>query len=242
MFGKQKVASVAAELLGTGALTLIVLTIQRSTVGYPFFVAAGAGLIVAVMAFALLGSSQSHFNPALTLAVWTARRIDTLTAIAYIIAQMLGALGAYYLYTYFVNNHLPDVGGKFAWKIMVAEAIGAGVFAFGVAAAAYQNISRAVTASFIGLSLMVGILAASSASLGLINPAVALGVKAWVWGTYVAGPIVGAIIGFNLYAQLFVPENAAIAKVAVPAKSTASSTKTKAKAKTTSKKSSRAKK
>jgi glycerol uptake facilitator-like aquaporin len=221
MFGRQKVATLAAELLGTGALTLIVLTIQRSTIGVPFFVAAGAGLIVALMTFALLGSSQAHFNPAVTLSVWTARKIETVTAILYIIAQLLGALGAYYIYTYFVSNTLPDVGGKFTWKIFTAEALGAGVLAFGVAAAVYQKLGRAVTASFVGLSLMLGILVASSASLGLINPAVALGVKAWVWGTYVAGPIVGAIIGFNLYAQLFAPSvgksAASAATIAKPA-------------------------
>lgn len=241
MVGKQKVATLAAELLGTGALTLIVLTIQRSTIGVPFFVAAGAGLIVVLMTFALAGASQAHFNPAVTLAAWTARRIETITAILYIIAQLLGALGAYYLYTYFVNNKLPDVGGDFTWKIMVAEAVGAGLFAFGVAAAIYQGFSRAVTASFVGLSLMLGILAASSASLGLINPAVALGAKAWVWGTYVLGPIVGAVIGFNLYARLFAPE--ALTVKAGSAVKTSSAVSVKPKAKTSSKKkSSRSKK
>lgn len=237
MFGRQKVATLAAELLGTGALTLIVLTIQRSTIGVPFFVAAGAGLVVALMTFALLGSSQAHFNPAVTLSVWTARKIDTVLAILYIIAQLLGALGAYYLYTYFVGNTLPDVGGKFSWKIFTAEAVGAGVLAFGIAAATYQKLGRAVTASFVGLSLMLGILAASSASLGLINPAVALGVKAWVWGTYVAGPIVGAIIGFNLYAQLFAPAGSEPAKALPSTRATTAKPK-----KSTSKKSSKAKK
>jgi aquaporin Z len=170
-------------------------------------VAAAAGLIVALMSFAVGGVSGGYFNPALTLGFWTARKLSTVTAILYIVVQLLGAWGAYYLYTYFVKNSLQPVGGHFTGRILVAEAVGTGIFAFGVAAAIYQGFSRAVTASFAGLALMLGIIAASSAAIGLLNPAVALGVRAWVWGTYVLGPVLGAVIGVNLYGLLFAEPN-----------------------------------
>lgn len=213
MFGRAKIAALVAEFLGTGALTLLVLTVQRSTIGVPFFVAAAAGLTVVLMSFALGGISGAHFNPAITLGMWTARKVETVTAILYVALQLLGAWGAYYLYTYFVNNHLQDVGGHYTGRILVAEAVGAGVFAFGFAAAALTAFTRAVSASFAGLAYMVGILAASSASIGLLNPALALGTRAWVWGTYVLGPVLGAVIGVNLYTLLF-SESAAVVPVA----------------------------
>lgn len=203
MFGRQKAAALVAEFLGAGVLTLLVLSVQRSTIGVPFFVAIAAGLTVILMGFAVGGISDGHFNPAITIGMWTARKVTTFRTVVYIAAQMLGGWAAYYLYTYFVHNSLQPVGGHFTGRIMVAEAVGTGIFAFAFAAAAFQGYSRATKSAFMGLGFMVGIVAASSASIGLLNPAVALGVRAFVWGTYVLGPVVGAIIGINLYALLF---------------------------------------
>ena len=203
MLERDRVAAVVAEFLGAGVLTLLVLSVQRSTIGVPFFVAAAAGLTLAMAVFTL--GPRGFFNPAITLGLWTLRRLSSLNAVLYIVAQFLGALGAYYLYTYFVKNDLQSVGGNFSGRIMVAEAVGAAVLGLGVAAAIYRGLSSAVTASFAGLSLMLGMIAASPAAIGLLNPAVALGAKAWVWGTYVLGPVLGAVIGINLYALLFAP-------------------------------------
>ena len=216
MFGRQKIATLVAEFLGTGVLTLLILTVQRSTIGVPFFVAAVAGLAVMLMTFSLGSATKAHFNPAITLGWWTARRIETITAILYIAVQFFGAFCAYALYKYYVHNSLQQVGGHFTGRILVAEAVGTGVFAFGFAAAVYQGFTRAVTASFVGLSLMLGVLAASSASIGLLNPAVALGVKAFVPGTYVLGPVIGAIVGINLYALLFAEQTVRPVRVGSP--------------------------
>lgn len=203
MFGRRKVATLVAEFLGTGILTLLILSVQRSTIGVPFFVALAAGLTYALMTFALASTSGAVLNPALTVAMWTARKLSTINAALYIAVQLLGGWAAYGLYTYFVNQTLQPVGGHFTGRILVAEAVGAGVLSFGVAAALYQRFNTAVSASVAGLSYVVGIVAASSAAIGLLNPAVALGARAWIWGTYVLGPILGAVIGFNLYGLLF---------------------------------------
>jgi len=147
--------------------------------------------------------SGGYFNPALTLGLWTARRVSTARAVVYIAAQMLGAWAAYYLYTYFVKTSLQPVGGHYTGRILVAETVGTALFTFGFASAVYQAYTWSTRAFVAGLSLMLGTIAASSASIGLLNPAVALGARAWVWGTYVLGPVLGAIIGVNLYALLF---------------------------------------
>ena len=203
MFGKQKIAALVAEFLGTGILTLLVLSVQRSTIGVPFFVALGAGIALAVTVSALHETSGAHFNPALTIAMWTARKVSTVSAVLYIGMQLLGAWLSYYLYTYFVNNKLQSVGGHYTSRILIAEAVGTAIFAFGYASTVYKKYSTTTTAAFTGLSYMLGIIAASSAAIGLLNPALALGVRAWVWGSYVLGPVLGAVIGVNLYGLLF---------------------------------------
>jgi glycerol uptake facilitator-like aquaporin len=199
MFGRRKVATLVAEFLGTGVLTLLILSVQRSTIGVPFFVALAAGLTLTLMLFAVGSASGAQLNPAITIGMWTARKISTINAVLYVAVQLLGAWAAYYLYIYFVKYALQPVGGHFTGRILVAEAVGTGIFAFGWSAALYQRFSTAVTASVAGLSYMIGIIAASSAAIGLLNPAVALG----VWGTYVLGPVLGAVIGVNLYGLLF---------------------------------------
>jgi aquaporin Z len=222
MFGKRQIATLVAEFLGTGVLTLLILSIQRSTIGVPFFVAAAAGLTLALLTFMFLRVSGGNFNPAITIGLWTARKMPSATAVLYVAMQLLGAWAAYGIYTYFVGNGLQPIGGDFKTKILIAEIIGTSIFSFGVAAAVYQKFTLAATAAASGLALMIGIIAASSGSLGLLNPAVALGARAWVLGTYVAGPIIGAIIGINLYGLLFADSSAAAktsaATVSAPAK------------------------
>ena len=203
MFGKRTFAALVAEFLGAGVLTLLVLSVQRSTIGVPFFVAAAAGLAIALMMVVLGGASRAHFNPAITIGMWTVGKISTVSGVFYVAAQLLGGWAAYGTYHYFANSSLQPIGGHYTARIMVAEAVGAGIFAFAWAAVAYQKLSPAVAASFIGVAFMLGIVTASSASIGLLNPAVALGVRAWVWGTYVLGPVIGAVVGANLYSLLF---------------------------------------
>lgn len=239
MFGRRMVATLVAEFLGTGVLTLLILSVQRSNIGVPFFVAIAAGLAVALMTFALWTVSGAHFNPALTLAAWTGRKISTVNAVLFVAAQLLGAWAAYYLYTYYVKNGLQPVGGHFSGRILTGEAVGAGIFAFGWAAANYQRVTAGATAAFAGLSYMIGIVAASTVAIGLLNPAVALGIRSWVWGTYVLGPVVGAVIGFNLYNLLFARPDvqaAAVAATAVPTATTTASTSRAAKKPATRKK------
>ncbi|HWT55949.1 MAG TPA: aquaporin [Candidatus Microsaccharimonas sp.] len=205
MFARNKIAMVVAEFLGTAVLTLVVLAVQRSTIGIAYFVAIAAGLAVASLSYVFSNASGAHFNPAVTIGAWTARRVKTLPAITYIVAQLLGAWAAYGIYTYFVNSSLQEIGGHATFRIFVAEAVGAFLFVFIWAAVAAQRLS----ANLVGAGLTLGIIVASVASIGFVNPAVALGARAWdIWGsmgwaTYVAGPVVGGLLGYNLYEAIF---------------------------------------
>lgn len=204
MFGRRNVATLVAEFLGTGILTLLILSVQRSSIGQiEFFTAAAAGITYALLTLALARTSGALLNPGLTIGMWTARKISTLNTVLFIAAQLLGGFAALHLFTYYVKQPLQPIGGHFSGRILIAEAVGAGIFSFGVAAAMYQRLLTGTAAALAGLSLMVGMISASSAAIGLLNPAVALGDKAFVWGTYVLGPILGGIIGVNLYGLLF---------------------------------------
>lgn len=205
MFGRKKIAMLVAEFLGTGVLTLVFLAVSKSSMGFPYFVSIAVGLVLVGLTLALGSVSGAQLNPAITLGLWTVRRVKTIPALAYVAAQLLGAAAAYLLYTYLIGQKLQNGNTHFDSKILIAETVGTFIFALGWAAAAYQRYEAGKAAAVIGISLMLGVLAASIANGGLLNPALALGAHVWVWGTYVLGPILGAVIGFNLYGLLFAP-------------------------------------
>ena len=210
MFRKQAVAALVAEFVGTGLLTLAVLSVQRSTIGVPYFVALGAGLVAAMLGLVFGSISGGYANPAITIALWTARKLSSVTTVLYVAVQLLGGWAAYALYSYFANTNLTAVGGAYTGRVLVAEAVGAFVLALGFAVVAYRNnLTAGARAALVGISLAIGIVVAATVGIGLINPAVALGINAWSvfgsmgWGTYVLGPVLGAVIGVNLYGLLF---------------------------------------
>lgn len=207
MIKRERVATLVAEFLGTGLLTLLVLSVQRSTIGIPYFVALIAALTTVVLVFSLNSASGAILNPAIAIGLWTARKLETLTTIVYVGAELLGAWAAFYLFKYFINTKLTFVGGHFLGRTLVAEAVGAGILGFAWGAVSYKKWSSNIKAPVIGIATMIGMIAASSAAIGLINPGLALGIRAWVWGTYVAGPVIGAIIGINLFGLLFTSDD-----------------------------------
>ena len=231
MFGKQKAAAVAAEFLGTGFLTLVFLSVQRSTIGLPYFIALAAAVAVIAASFVFGDNSGAHLNPAITLALWTARKIGTVIGAAYIVAQLLGAWAAYGIYHYFVNTAMQPIGGHYTARVLIAEAVGMLVLALAWGFVTFRRVDTLNRAVVLGGAYALAIVIAAVAGIGIANPAVALGVRAWDiwgsmgWGTYVLGPVLGALVGVNLYALLFAPQSAsksaAVAETATAASSAA---------------------
>src|SRR5690606_29756089 len=110
--------------------------------------------------------------------------------------------------------------GSFDWRVLVAEAVGALVFTFAFAAAVYQRYEGGKAAALIGGGLFMGIIIASVASNAILNPAVALGNQSWA-RAYIFGPIIGGVIGTNLYVLLFAPSKALVARSSTDAGVTA---------------------
>lgn len=200
---RYKLAMLMAEFLGTAVLTMVALAVTV-TMGNPYFIAIGVGLTVAALVFLFGRISGAHFNPAITIGMVSTRRFPLATAVVYVAAQLLGGIAAYALFSYLANQSIKN-HGQYEPRILVSEAVGAFVLAMGVAAVVYNRYVGGKAAAVVGASLTVGVLCASLTQGGIINPAIALGFHQWVWGTYVLGPVLGAVIGFNLYALLFAP-------------------------------------
>ncbi len=95
-----------AEFFGTFWLTFggcgaAVLAAAFPHLGIGFLgVSLAFGLTVLTMAYAVGHISGGHFNPAVTLGLWSAGRCATRHVVPYIVAQVLGAIagaGALYL-------------------------------------------------------------------------------------------------------------------------------------------------
>jgi glycerol uptake facilitator-like aquaporin len=202
MLGKKTVAILFAEFLGTFALTSVVFSMLGRQ-GSQFFIPAAAGITLALAVMVIGGTSGAHINPAVTLGMWSLRKIETTLAIAYIVVQFFGAYISWQLNAYFLGQTLSNtVTSTFEWRVLIAEAVGAFVFTFGIAAAVYLKKTGYELAAAIGASLFVGILIASYGSNAILNPAVALGIRSFNLA-YVVGPIIGAVLGMNTYALLF---------------------------------------
>lgn len=217
LLSRNNAAVVVAEVFGTAVLTGTILAVSRSAIGVPYFVALGVGLAMALLVMMVGPTSGAHVNPAVTVGLWSARKISTVRALVYVVAQFLGAALAYALYNYLVPTGLQSIAGpNFEWTVLVAEAVGAFIFTFGVAAAVYRGYEGGLKAATIGGSLAVGIIVAGVASNGILNPAAALGVDSWS-KAYVVGPLIGGVLGVNLFALLFAPRPSLVARTVATA-------------------------
>ncbi|MDO4902392.1 MAG: aquaporin [bacterium] len=214
----QYIVRLVAELIGTFLLASVVIATQGQPIGVFFGITA-----VVLMVGALSGA---HINPAITLGAWATKKIKTIPAVGYIVAQVLGAMLSFVLISAFINA-APSVSeqaaqfGQQAPKlftaspipegkemlVMWAEFIGMSIFAFGVSAVAKKKADSAV-AFGVGGSLFVALLIAGSTSaiLGassIFNPAIAVALQAFtIEGTNTAWAI-ATYVGAALLGGVF---------------------------------------
>ncbi len=206
-FNRANVAPVLAEFLGTGLLVMVALVLSETT-AVPYFIGTSVAATLALVYVFFGKLSGGYFNPAITLAIWTARKISTIWGVSYIIAQMLGGVAAWQLFQYFTNHHLPVKHTPYSTSVLIAEAVGAMVLAMGLTAAYVKALDTLTSALTYGASFFVGILIAATASAAYLNPATALALRNFN-AVYILGPIIGAIVGVNLYMWLFAPAKSA---------------------------------
>lgn len=207
MFDRQKIGVIVAEFLGTAILALVALGASRYfNFTAPWYVGLAVGFALMVLVTTIGKVSGAHVNPAITIGLWTLRKIESMKALVYVAAQLLGGAVAFAFVEYVTDTDILNAGmSTFDMRIFVAELVGAAVFGFGVASVVMQKIEGAQAALTIGFSLTLGVYIAAIASPAFLNPAVALANNAWDL-TSVIAPVLGAILGMNIYSLFLAPK------------------------------------
>lgn len=184
-----------AEFIGTFALAYAV---SMSLAGnFPVPTPVLAALTLGLFVYSIGHISGTHLNPAITIGLLSIKKISLLDAAYYIVAQFAGAGAAYYLSGRIVARAVLTVTDS-PW-VLLAEALGALFFGFGVAAVVYGRVPKDLTGVVVGGSLLLGISFSGLMNAnGVLNPAVALAIGSF--GTmYVLGPVIGASLGMWIY-------------------------------------------
>jgi aquaporin Z len=207
-----------AELLGTFVLvfcgSMSILAALAMDAPILAVVPFGFGLALLGAIFAFGPTSGAHFNPAVTLGALLDRRIGPLDAGAYVIAQVIGAIGASAL--------VGVVAGEAGLVARTTNGLGEGVspvagFTLEVVLTAVflmviLTASKRVPAQapfVIALTLVMIHLAGIPFSGASVNPARSLGPalvsgdlgQVWI---YLTAPFVGAVIGWAIF-RVFEP-------------------------------------
>ncbi len=197
---KHSFPKYAAELLGAFALTLAV-TLSVTSAEFALATPIVAGLTLGLFVYTVGTISGAHINPAVTIALATIRKISPVDALAYVVAQVAGALLAMWVAKTYGGGFDPALMVANTPRVGLAEAMGAFTLVFGISAVVHGKVHSAASGLVIGGSLMLGILVASVASNGVLNPAVAIGIGS-VSPMYLLAPVVGGVAAAWAYVFL----------------------------------------
>lgn len=227
-----------AELIGTAVLVLVgcgAVTVGMNGAGLPLTVlpiAFAFGLAVMAMAYAIGPVSGCHINPAVTVAMIAAGRMEAREGIGYIIAQLIGGIiGAALLYLLLTGRAGGyDVGanglGQNGWgagylgEYNIVAAIITEIVATFIFTAVILGVTQAkggggvVSGLIIGLTLFLLHMPFIMITGLSVNPARSLGPAIFVGGTAIAQvwlflvmPLVGgAIAGWLFKAKVLSAE------------------------------------
>jgi aquaporin Z len=210
--------AVIAEGVGTFLFLFVALgaaiTAEASDAGL-IRVALATGLALVVLIPTLAPVSGAHFNPAVTFGVWLVGNIDGRRALAYVLAQSMGAiLAATALLPVFATTSglaRPTLGpGIDSLTGVGVEAVLTGVLFVAVVGTAIDSRAPKLGALLIGLAVAAGILMGGPLTAAAMNPARWLG-PAIVTGdlsdasVWILGPLLGAGVVALVYRYLLLP-------------------------------------
>lgn len=182
-------------------------------------IAVAHGLAIGIMVSAVGHISGGHLNPAVTIGFWVTKRISTLDAIAYWIAQLLGGSAAAFLIAAIVPDTVwrpvglgtPDLAADFTRAPGIAlEAVTTFFLVFVVFATAAdaKGAFNKIAGFAIGLTITMDALFAGPFTGAAMNPARAFGpaLAAHHWTNhlvYWVGPLLGGVVAGVLYDRLY---------------------------------------
>jgi len=182
-------------------------------------IAAAHGLAYSIMVSSLGHISGGHFNPAVTIGVWVTKRLGTVEALLYWVAQLLGGIAAAFLLTLLLPEEVwravsvgtPTLASGFTRTSgMALEAVLTFllVWVFFATAVDARGAFGKIAGFAIGLTVMMDILVGGPFTGAAMNPARALGpaLAARLWtthGVYWVGPLLGGALAGSLYDALY---------------------------------------
>ncbi|BAU88990.1 aquaporin Z [Methylorubrum populi] len=221
-----------AEFFGTFWLTFggcgaAVLSAAYPDLGIGFLgVAFAFGFTVLTMAYAVGHISGGHFNPAVTLGLWSARRCANRHVLPYILAQVIGAtVAAFTLYTIasgkagwvpngFASNGYGELSpGKYGLAAcLITEVLTTFIFIFIIIGTTSKGAAAGFAGIPIGFALVLIHLISIPVTNTSVNPARSTGPALFAGPEYVAqlwlfwlAPIAGAILAGIVARWLYEP-------------------------------------
>ena len=233
----EAVGTFILDYFGAGAAAITLMISQGSSPPNPFNIGIGTlgglgdwfaigmafAIAIAASIYALGRISGAHLNPAVTIALLATRRFSLGDAIPYILAQLVGASVASFLFAASVGMDAVTVGGLGAtapfpgigyWQAVMVEAIGTFLLMLTIMGVA---VDRQAPPGFAGLviGLVVGGIITTIGNItgSSLNPARTFGpyLGDYILGgnslwhffpIYIIGPVAGALIAAFLYDYL----------------------------------------
>ena len=208
------VGTLLLVLLGNGVVANVVLPETKGNGGGWIVIAFGWGMAVFVAVWCVAPLSGAHLNPAVTLGLIAAGRLDSSRAPLMILAQCIGALAAAGLLAVVVAGAAAppkgglaaaanSYGGRFGLaSVFVLEAFATAVLVLVVVGMGGRRAPATLAPLAIGLATVSLYLVAIPVSGGGLNPARSLATAVFagteallqLWVFWVA-PILGAVLG-----------------------------------------------
>jgi len=238
---KRSIAEVVGTFMlvyfGAGSAAITLMIANGSSPPNPFNIGIGSlgglgdwfaigmafAIAIAASIYALGRISGAHLNPAVTIALWATKRFPTGDVVPYILAQLVGASLASFLFAASVGMDAVTIGGLGAtapfpgigyWQAVLAEAIGTFLLMLTIMGVAVDERAPPGFAGLI-IGLAVGGIITTTGNIAgsSLNPArtfgpylgdyVLAGNNLWqFFPIYIIGPIVGAVIAAFLYDYL----------------------------------------
>ena len=218
----------SAELIGT--LVLVLMGCGSAAIAGQYIgvtgIAFAFGLSVLAMVYAIGSISGCHINPAITVAMFVARKISGKDAVFYIVFQCIGAIiGAAILWAIAsgvdgfslsgvglgqngFGEHSPT--GYSLAACFIAEVVLTAVFLFAIFGATHKDAPKGFAGVAIGFTLVLIHLVSIPITGTSVNPARSLGPAVFVGGDalaqlwlFIVAPIIGGIIAALIWRYTF---------------------------------------
>jgi len=181
------------------------------------------GIVIAAVIYALGRVSGAHINPAVTIALLATKRFPAGDAVAYIIAQCIGAVAGSLLFLLTVGMNAVTIGGLGATAPFPGIGYGQAILVEGIATfvlmlvimgvAVDQRAPQGFVGLIIGLTAAGMITMAGNISGASLNPArtfgpyvmdfLSGGPNLWAFfPIYIIGPIIGAVCAAVFYDRI----------------------------------------